>query len=172
MTTNDVFMLYDRWSGLIWIALGIYFCLLAFGYLPRNPKDPERLKEWHRKLGPWMRVLAPCLVLAGIGQLAIGFAKEPTNPAARRVFNDFYRANDARSARGSSLSSAEQFLSDLKQIETAEAPDEVRLALLDYTKALEDGIKLIRMSQPTFEADSRMAAAHRQLMQLNEKYRK
>jgi len=167
---NAVFMFYDRWNGLIMVICGIYASLLAFGYLPRKPKDPARLQEWRRKFGLLMKVLAPCMILGGLAQLGIELAHEPVNPAARRVFNEFYRANEARSARGTSLESAEKFMSDLKRIETNEAPTELRSALSDYISALDDGLRMLRASQPTTEADARMSSAQRRLSELEAKY--
>lgn len=168
---NELFMLYDRWNGLIILVFGIYACLLAYGYLPRTPKDPERLLEWRRKFGPFMKVLAPILVLSGLVQLVIGLTNEPVNPAARRIFNEFYRANEARSARGASVESAEKFLADLKQIKSAEAPVELRTALADYTSALEDGLRMLRASKPTTDADARMRSAQLRLSELEAKFK-
>lgn len=167
---NELFMLYERWNGLIMVVCGIYACLLAYGYLPRKPKDPERLHEWRRKFGPLMKVLAPCLALGGLVQLGIGLSTEPANPAARRVFHEFYRANEARSNRGTTLNSAEQFVADLKRIETTEAPAELRHALSDYISALEDGLNRLRASQATGDADTRMTDAKQRLSTLEKKY--
>jgi hypothetical protein len=42
---NEIFMAYDRWGGLITMLCGAYATLLAYGYLPRKPKDPEKLQQ-------------------------------------------------------------------------------------------------------------------------------
>ena len=56
-------------QGLIPILFGTYAWLLAYGIVPRNPKDPEKMALWHRKFGPMMKVLAPLIILFGILQL-------------------------------------------------------------------------------------------------------
>ena len=67
---GDLFLLYDRWNGLIPLIGGIYATLLAYGYLPRKPKNPARLAVWQKKFGPMMRVLGPLVVLFGAFTLA------------------------------------------------------------------------------------------------------
>jgi hypothetical protein len=55
--------------GVVAIVCGIYGLLLAQGFLPRNPKDPERMRVWRRKFGGVMSVLCPIIVLYGIAQV-------------------------------------------------------------------------------------------------------
>ena len=62
---DGVFSVYDRWNGLIPLLGGFYATLLAFGYLPRKPADPERLALWRKKFGPLMKVLGPVLIIIG-----------------------------------------------------------------------------------------------------------
>ena len=57
------------WSGLISIFGGIYGYLLAIGYLPRNPKEPEKMELWRRKFGGIMKYLCPLIVVFGFIQL-------------------------------------------------------------------------------------------------------
>jgi hypothetical protein len=67
---------YDRWNGLIPFLGGIYATLLAHGYLPRKPKNPERLALWRKKFGPMMRILGPIVILVGIVTLVTDLTKE------------------------------------------------------------------------------------------------
>ncbi len=58
------------WSGLISIFGGIYGYLLAIGYLPKNPKEPEKMELWRKKFGGMMKMLCPFLVIFGFIQLS------------------------------------------------------------------------------------------------------
>ena len=58
------------WSGLISIFGGIFGYLLATGYLPKNPKEPEKMELWRRKFGGMMKILCPFLVIFGFIQLS------------------------------------------------------------------------------------------------------
>jgi hypothetical protein len=62
---ETLFELYDRWHGLLTIVCGAYASLLAYGYLPRKPKDPVRLEVWRRRFGPTMKLLSPLIILFG-----------------------------------------------------------------------------------------------------------
>ena len=68
---DTFFSIYDRWNGLIPLIGGIYATLMAAGYLPRNPKDPERMALWRKKFGPMMMVLGPILAVIGLIQIVI-----------------------------------------------------------------------------------------------------
>ena len=67
-----MFEFYDRWIGLIPLLGGIYGLLLALGYLPRKPKDPEALERWRKRFGPLMKVLFPILIIGGLVSLLKG----------------------------------------------------------------------------------------------------
>ncbi len=56
-------------EGLISIFGGIYGYLLAIGYLPKNPKDPEKMELWRKKFGGLMKKISPFLVFFGFLQL-------------------------------------------------------------------------------------------------------
>jgi hypothetical protein len=56
-------------EGLIPIAAGTYFLLMARGVLPRKPKDPEKMALWRQKFGGLFTVLCPLIILFGIAQL-------------------------------------------------------------------------------------------------------
>ena len=58
-----------NFEGLIPICGGIYGLLLAHRVIPRKPRDPEKLELWHRKFGPMMKILCPCLIGFGLLQL-------------------------------------------------------------------------------------------------------
>ena len=64
-----MFELFYRWGGIIPLIGGIYGLLLAYGVLPQNPKDPERMELWRRKFGAAMKVLGPMLIVVGIVKL-------------------------------------------------------------------------------------------------------
>ena len=66
---------YDRWQGLIPLLGGVYATLLAYGVIPRKPKDPERLALWHKKFGPMMRKLGPALIFIGLVTVVMALAK-------------------------------------------------------------------------------------------------
>jgi hypothetical protein len=125
---------------------------------------------WRNKFGRMMKVLAPCLVLGGLAQLAFSFTSEPVNPAARRVFDEFHQANKNRLAHNGTLESVDLFLIELKRIETGRAPEELRKALSDYITALDDGLKMLRLSQTTADADARMADAKHRLEMLEARF--
>ncbi len=65
-----MFDFYETFKGLIPILGGAYGLLLAFGVLPRNPKDPEKMELWRRKFGTVMKVICPVIILYGILELA------------------------------------------------------------------------------------------------------
>ena len=58
------------WSGLIPIFGGIYGYLLAIGYFPRNPKEPEKIELWRKKFGGMLKKICPFLILFGIIKLS------------------------------------------------------------------------------------------------------
>ncbi len=64
---------YDKWSGFIPILGGIYGLLMAYGVVPREPKDPEKHKLWLRKFGKMMKILCPMIILFGIFELMGGY---------------------------------------------------------------------------------------------------
>jgi hypothetical protein len=64
---------YDRWQGIIPLIGGAYGYLLAQGYLPRNPKNPEKMALWRRKFGPTMKILGPLVALFGLTSLLFHF---------------------------------------------------------------------------------------------------
>jgi hypothetical protein len=55
-----------NWSGLIPLIGGIYGYLLATGYLPKNPKDPEKMELWRKKFGGMMKILGPIVAISGV----------------------------------------------------------------------------------------------------------
>jgi len=57
-----------NFSGLIFIAGGIYALLAAFRVV-RLSKNQEANEQWLRKFGPMMKVLGPIIILFGLGQL-------------------------------------------------------------------------------------------------------
>ena len=73
---DALFSAYDRWNGLIPFLGGIYATMLAYGYLPRTPKDPEKHALWLKKFGPMMRILGPIVILTGVITLINGLTKE------------------------------------------------------------------------------------------------
>lgn len=81
------FDFYDRWNALVPLVFGIYASLLAFGYLPRKPRDPARLEVWRRKFGPTMRVISPLMVLFGAISLGIALLKDGSPAATAQEFN-------------------------------------------------------------------------------------
>ena len=103
---DEVFIAYDRWNGLIPLVLGIYISLMAYGYLPRKPKDPEKLMEWRKKFGGMVQVLGPLVAISGVVTLGMGLTSTPASPSGKRVFAEFGRANTARAARPPSVQSA------------------------------------------------------------------
>ena len=72
---DNFILLYERWNGLFPLVFGIYFSLIAFEVLPRNPKDPERLELWRRKFGGMMKVLSPLLIIMGVLLLILNIKK-------------------------------------------------------------------------------------------------
>ena len=65
MTPKNIFELYDQWNGLLMLAFGIYALLMGYGILPRNPKDPEKIKIWRMKFGKMMKICGYILVVLG-----------------------------------------------------------------------------------------------------------
>ena len=57
-----------NWGGLIPIAFGIYVLLAVFRVVQLS-KNAEANELWLRKFGPMMKVLAPIIILSGLGQL-------------------------------------------------------------------------------------------------------
>ena len=51
------------------LYVGIHVLLVAYGVLPRNPKDPERMELWRRKFGKLMKILSPIMIASGILKL-------------------------------------------------------------------------------------------------------
>ena len=72
---DSMFSAYDRWNGIIPVIGGIYVTLLAHGYLPRKPRDPERLALWRKKFGRMMKILGPILIVSGLVTLILNFSK-------------------------------------------------------------------------------------------------
>ena len=72
---DAIFSAYDRWNGFIPLLCGIYSTLLAYGYLPKKPKDPERLALWRKRFGPMMKILGPMLIVIGLVSLVFHFLK-------------------------------------------------------------------------------------------------
>ena len=169
---SEVFMAYDRWGGLITLVFGIYATLLAFGYLPRKPKNPEMMLEWRRKFGGMMQVLGPLVALSGVATLAIGLSRDPVNPASKRVFAEFHRANKTREAKGTNLPAAEVFVSDLRKIDLSKAPPELRAAVEDYTAALAEGIAAFKSGQKSPRADAQMTDAKLRLQSIEARLRR
>lgn len=58
--------LYDKWSSLIPLLIGVYILLLACRVVPRKPKDPEKMELWHRKFGMMMKIVSLYLIIRGI----------------------------------------------------------------------------------------------------------
>lgn len=56
-------------EGLIPIAGGVLLWLVATGVLPKDPKNPQQLNEWRKTYGPWVKILAPMVIVFGIVQL-------------------------------------------------------------------------------------------------------
>ena len=81
------FEAYDRWNGLLPLLGGIYCTLLAFGYLPRKVKDPERLALWRRKFGGIMRIVGPFVALSGVITLFNGLTAEDVITKTVRQIN-------------------------------------------------------------------------------------
>src|SRR5689334_19400298 len=67
---------YNRWNGIIPLFGGIYATLLAFGYLPRRSKNPEKLAVWMKRWGPIIRVLGPVVILSGVITLVSGLTQQ------------------------------------------------------------------------------------------------
>lgn len=61
-----------NYEGLIPMVGGIYGYLLAIGYLPRNPKEPEKHRLWLEKFSGSMKILSPIVFFFGVLQF-IGF---------------------------------------------------------------------------------------------------
>ncbi len=72
---DEIFSAYDRWNGFIPLLGGIYSTLLAYGYLPKKPKDPERLALWQERFGPMMRILGPMLIVFGLVSVVFNYPK-------------------------------------------------------------------------------------------------
>ena len=81
------FDFYDQWNGLGTIVCGIYATLLAYGYLPRNPKDPAKLEVWRKKFGPMMKVLSPLIIVFGTVTLVNAQLKDDSIEAEARQVN-------------------------------------------------------------------------------------
>lgn len=79
--------LYDKWNGLIPFICGIYAMLLAYGYLPKKPKDPEKLAIWRKKFGPLMKIVSPLIVLSGVISLVGGQLKDDSLEAKVKELN-------------------------------------------------------------------------------------
>jgi hypothetical protein len=79
--------LYDQWNGLIPFVGGIYATLLAYGYLPKKPKDPEKMEVWRQKFGPMMKILSPLLMLYGAASLLGGQLRDDSLDAKVRELN-------------------------------------------------------------------------------------
>ena len=58
--------IFDRVQGVFLLFFGIYCVLLAYGVLPRNPKNPEKAALWQRRYGPVMKILSVVTVVFGI----------------------------------------------------------------------------------------------------------
>jgi hypothetical protein len=56
-------------EGLIPILGGVYGLLLAYGVLPRHPRDPEKMALWLRKFGRLIKFLCPFLIAFGFLEL-------------------------------------------------------------------------------------------------------
>ena len=56
--------MYYRVYGAVMIVSGVYCCLMAWGFVPRNP-DPERMELWHKKFGKPVKLLSPVMVVVG-----------------------------------------------------------------------------------------------------------
>lgn len=166
----ELFLAYDRWGGLVPLLGGIYASLLGFGYLPRKPKDPETWAEWYQRHGRTLRFAGPCMILGGAVTLGFALAGGPSQLPARRVFVEFHQANADRQQRGNSLSSAQQFVADLRQLDLSRAPENLRSALTDYTAALAEGLAALQAGRSTAEADARMAEARRRLDAIEKTY--
>lgn len=160
---SEVFMAYDRWGGLVTIVLGVYMTLLAYGYLPRKPKDPEKLLLWRKKFGGLMQVVAPLVILGGLGTLIIGLSSPTPNPSIKRVFAEIAKANEGLTANGRSLQSGEIFLTKLKAIDLRRVPTEFAVTMRNYTDALADCIDAIKAGKPTATADAKLTAAQQRL---------
>jgi hypothetical protein len=81
------FDLYDQWNGLVPLVVGTYMTLVACGYLPKRPKDPEKLELWRKKFGPLMKMLGPLVVLSGVWSLVAGQLKDDSIAAKVRQLN-------------------------------------------------------------------------------------
>ena len=57
---------YRYLSGLAMILAGVWVLLLAYGVLPRNPREPDKMALWRRKFGRVVKILAPVLILFGL----------------------------------------------------------------------------------------------------------
>ncbi len=79
--------LYDKWNGLLTAICGIYAMLLAYGYLPKKPKDPAKLEIWRKKFGPMMKILSPLIVLFGVVSLISGQLKDDSLDAKVKELN-------------------------------------------------------------------------------------
>lgn len=84
---QTLFDLYDQWNGLLIIVCGTYATLLAYGYLPKKPKDPVKHELWLKKFGPMMRILAPLIIVTGAVTLGFGLLKDDSIQAKARELN-------------------------------------------------------------------------------------
>lgn len=68
MNMHQVFLLFDRWNGLLISLGGVYVSLLAYKVLPISSSS-ELSENWHNKYGALMRTLGPVSIVAGMGSL-------------------------------------------------------------------------------------------------------
>ena len=60
---------WNRIFGLIFIFGGIYCVLCGYGIFPRNPKDPEKADERHKKYGTIEKIMGFVLMAYGVKDL-------------------------------------------------------------------------------------------------------
>jgi len=49
---DTIYPFFYQWKGAMIAIGGIYWTLVAYGYWPRNPENPERLRTWRENYGP------------------------------------------------------------------------------------------------------------------------
>lgn len=139
------------------IPLGVV-CLFFPRLITKRLEDHQT----RAKLCKTLRVIGILALISGI-TAALSIVRETEQNEARAVVERIDLARQRLESSAPGVARAESFVSDLRSIDTAKAPSDLKDALKSYIESVESGLMGWQPGGSSAEADAKIGRAHQDL---------